>query len=150
MLPIARGVPSTDALEACGLPIAARIRGRDVAIAVAYDDLAGAEIHVGIGDRGEAMPQRRETVLDRGRYARFEIDRKSRVDLPARGVQHRLRLLAIVEQPHEGLHVTLRLDRAAHHADGGVGLAVAHHEARNDGMERPLPRADLIRMPARE
>src|SRR5262249_24529833 len=86
----------------------------------------------------------------RWRHACFEIDRESAVDLPPRRIEHGLRLLSIVEQPHEGLHMPLGLYRAAHHADGRVGLAGAGDEPRDDGMERTLAATDEIWMPSSE
>ena len=52
----------------------------------------------------------------------------------------------MVEQPHQRLHVALRLDRPSHHADGCEGLSIVHDEGRDDRVERPLAGSDPVRV----
>src|SRR6476659_4800288 len=76
----------------------------------------------------------------------LEVDRLVRVDLPAWRVERRLRVVAVVDEAHERLHVARWLDGPAHDAERRVWLAVARGEARDDRVIRPLARADRVRM----
>ena len=58
--------------------------------------------------------------------------------MPARGVAGFLHVHAEVDDVGQHLHVALRLHVAAHEAERHERLAVLHHEAGNDGVERPL------------
>ena len=54
--------------------------------------------------------------------------------------------MPVVEHADQGLDMALRLHVAAHHAETHLRLAIAGEKGGNDGVERPLVRADLIRM----
>src|SRR5439155_23971539 len=65
---------------------------------------------------------------------------------PARPVDGSLRVLAIVDDAREHLHVALRLHRAAHQAESRDRPAVLGDESWNDGVERTLLGTDLVGM----
>ena len=74
----------------------------------------------------------------------FGIDGHAGVVAPARCITSRLRVLTVVKHAHQGLHMTLRLHVAPHHAITHDGLAILSQEGRNDGLERLLTRRDQI------
>ncbi len=82
-----------------------------------------------------------------GRHVLLEPDRLVElVHAPAWAVDGGLRVLAVIDDAREDLHVALRLHGAAHQAEGRDRLAVLGDEGRDDGVERPLPGADLVGM----
>jgi hypothetical protein len=92
------------------------------------------------------VAERGETGAQLRRGGRFEVDRQSRVDLPSRRVQRGLGVHPVSDHPHQRLHVARRLDRAAHHAERRERRAAGGEEAGDDGVERPLAAADLVRV----
>ena len=65
---------------------------------------------------------------------------------PARGVAGFLHVHAEIDDVGQHLHMALRLHVAAHQAERQERLAVLHHEAGNDGLERPLARRIDVRV----
>src|SRR5262249_4974435 len=73
-----------------------------------------------------------------------EVDRNAAIHFPARCIERRLRLLPVIDEAHERLHVPLWLYRAAHHPEARVRGAIARDEPGDDGVERTLAGPDLI------
>src|SRR6266576_284552 len=129
------------ASEADGGAVAAALGGGQIrpAVGKAPDDLARAEIEArpfGARDLVTARLQpgerrRRHVLLGPHRLVEF-------VHAPAWAVDGGLRVLAVIDDAREYLHVALWLHGAAHQAEGRHRLAVLGDEARDDGMERPL------------
>src|SRR5262249_21193642 len=118
-------------LKRCRLPIAAWIARRYIAAIEAPNRLAAAELVV-VVHRDKvvtAFPQpvercRWETVL--------AADLKTLHPAESGAVAGRLRILAVVGDARQHLHVTLRLHRAAHHAEAHHRCPVSGHKAGND------------------
>src|SRR5262249_51745422 len=64
------------------------------------------------------------------------------LDPESRPVERRLRVEAIVDQRGDELHVRLRLDEAAHHAERAEELSVPEQHAGDDRVVRTLARLD--------
>ncbi len=89
----------------------------DIAVLALPDELARAEIHIGIVERRDPVAERFQPVGDLGRDAGFEIDREVAIDLPARRVAGGLGLLPVIQHADQSLEMPLRLHVAAHHAE---------------------------------
>ena len=118
------------------LVAAIRAIGKDHAMALAHQRAhglvreAGLEVHfTAVGHRG---------VLASGLGGPVVLD--------ARRVTGLLQVHAEVEHVDQDLHVTLRLHRAAHHAEAQPRLAVLRGERGNDGVERTLARRVAVGM----
>src|SRR5215472_2677985 len=125
--------------EADGGAVAAAFGGSEVGAAVgeAPDDLAGAEVEARPLGARHLVAARLQAAQRLARHVLLGPDRL--VDFlhaPARAVDRGLRILAVVDDAREDLHVALRLHGAAHQAEGGERLAVLGDEARDDGVER--------------
>src|SRR5690554_201447 len=130
-------------LEAYRLTVAPAVAGRHITmIAIGFgqtpDELARAEIHIGIVDGLQAMAQGFQPAYDVGVHAGLDIQREVAVDLPARRAACRLRLLVVIDHADKRLHMALRLHVAPHDAKAHYWLAVAAEKARNNGVERTL------------
>ena len=103
----------------------------------------------------------RDSVLERdddaatvgvGRARRLiALQPAARGEAEARRVERSLRVHSVEQQVEQQLHVTLRLHEAAHHAKRRHQLVAAavgrrRQHAGNDRVERPLPRAERIRV----
>src|SRR5262249_40209997 len=64
------------------------------------------------------------------------------VDPEAGSVERSLRIEPVVDERGDELHVRLRLDEAAHHAERPEQLAAAQQKAGDDRVVRPPPRLD--------
>src|SRR5262249_35245099 len=123
-------------LETNGGAVAAAFGGAEVGAAFgeAPDDLAGAEVEARSFGAGHLVAARLEAIQRLGRHVLLGPDRLvDFVHAPARAVDRGLRVLAVVDDAREHLHMALRLHGAAHQAEGGDRLAVLGDEARDDG-----------------
>ena len=77
---------------------------------------------------------------------RLDVEHVTGVHTPARCIETGLRILAVVDQPHHRLQMRLRLHRPAHDAERKHRFAILRHESGDDGVERTLAAADLVRM----
>ena len=68
----------------------------------------------------------------------------------ARPVDRGLQVHAVIDDVGDDMRVAHRLIGAAHDPERHVDAAVAHRQRRNDGVQRPLRRADAVRMTGRE
>src|SRR5262249_31889392 len=130
--------PRSGALPATSKPdrraIAAAFGGCEIGAAVgeAPADLARAGGEAPAVGAADPLGAHLQSLERRRRHVLLGPDRL--VDLvraPARAVDGGLRVLAIVDDAREDLHVTLRLHGAAHQAEGGHRFAVLGDEARN-------------------
>ena len=87
-----------------------------------------------------------EFVQRGGGIIRLERYLAAAEHLEARCVGRRLRILAVVGQPHHHLRMPLRLHRTAHQAEAHNRRAVPHQETGDNRLERALARADAIGM----
>ncbi len=113
----------------------------------------------------ERSPDRRRSVRGRGRAARGGPVARARPRAaraaararasrrrPARSTRKRgassaaCGSSALAEQVLDDLQVTLRLEVAAHHAERPEQRAVAHEQAGDDRVERPLAGRDAVRV----
>src|SRR3954451_2193594 len=86
-----------------------------------------------------------QLVGDEACYRRFERQRAVK-GKTARRVRGSLDVEAAVEHAAQDLHVSGGLILSAHHAKRHHGFAVLCQQARNDGVERTLPRRDGVGM----
>src|SRR5216683_7425349 len=109
------------ASEADRRAVAAALGGAEIgaAVGIAPDDLAGAEIEARPFRARELVAARLEAFERRRRHMLLGPHRLVRlVHPPARAVDGGLRVLAVVDDAREDLHVALRLHGAAHQAEG--------------------------------
>ena len=135
--------PSNDHQKPTAAP-SRRLRGAEIGAALgeAPDDLARAEVEARPFGARELVAARLEAARGVGRHVLLDPHRLVElVHAPARRVDGGLRVLAVVDDAREDLHVALRLHGAAHQAEGRDRLAVLGDEGRDDGVERPLLRA---------
>ena len=85
-----------------------------------------------------------ELVFDMGRKARLQGDAKILIDVPARRIARRLRILDVVENSDHHLDMTLGLHVSAHNPEAHQRLVIPGHEARNDGVKRAFAAGDTI------
>ncbi len=121
------------------------VGGGAVAVVEAMDQLRAAEAEHRDFRAHDAMAAPRELVAHRAADPFLDADAEVLVHDPARRVAACLRILVVVGEPRDHLHVALRLHVAAHHAEAHHRLGVAREESRDDGVERALARADLVR-----
>src|SRR5258708_15120525 len=87
-----------------------------------------------------------QTLDNIRRNGGFEKHFAALADFPARRVGSRLRILAVVENTHDHLQMTLRLHVPSHHAEAHHRLTFSRKECRNNGVEGTLSCADQIGM----
>src|SRR5476651_2594611 len=142
-------VTTAIASEPDGCAVAPALRGAEIGATLgeAPDDLAGAEGGVWPWLACELVAERFEAGRGVGGHVAFRPDRAvALVHAPARRIDGGLRVLAIVDDAAEDLHVTLRLHGAPHQAEGRDRLAVLGDEGRDDRVVRPLGWTDLVGM----
>src|SRR5947209_3055924 len=101
-------------LETNGGAVAAALRGAEIGAALGEfpDDLARAEIEARPLGARHLVAARLEPARGVGRHVLLEPHRLVELmDPPARPVDRRLRVLAVVDDAREDLHVALRLHR---------------------------------------
>src|SRR5437868_5031833 len=128
------GPRSGKTLEADGRAVAAAFGGGEIgpALGKAPDDLARAEIEARSLGARDLVAARLEAFQRRARHVLLgPHGLVVFVDAPARAVDGGLRVLAVVDDAREELHVALRLHGAAHQAEGRHRLAVLGDEARD-------------------
>src|SRR5690242_15302997 len=118
-----RNAPSTMViLEANRCAVAPALRGAEIGPALGElpDDLARAEIEARPLGARHLVAAHLEARSGVGRHVLLDPHRPVElVEAPARSVDRRLRVLAVVDDAAEYLHVALRLHGAAHQAEGG-------------------------------
>ena len=129
------------------LSVAARIGRGDVAVVGAHDDLPGAEIHVGIGDRFDLVPERdepgaqfrrRASPRDRSRCRRSAFQRGA--SSAACGFMPWIsRRTSVCTWPGGWIGPPITPNAAS-------GAPSLREKARDDRVERPLAAGDLVRM----
>src|SRR4051812_11934979 len=113
-------------LETNGGAVAAALRGAEIGAAFGKfpDDLARTEIEARPPCARHFLAARLEAARGVVRHVLLEPHRLVELmNSPARPVDRRLRVLAVVDDAREDLHVALRLHRAAHQPEGGDRLA---------------------------
>src|SRR5947207_14359944 len=136
-------------LETNSRAVAPALRGAEIGAALgeAPDDLARAEVEARPLGARELVAARLQAGRRLDRHVVLDPDRLVElVHAPARAVDCRLRVLAVIDDAREDLHMALRLHGAAHQAEGRDRFAVLGDEGRDDRMERPLLRPDLVGM----
>src|SRR5690348_12359961 len=106
-------------LEANGRAVAPAFRGAEIGAALRElpDDLARAEVEARPLGARHLVPTRLEARRGVGRHVLLDPDRLVELmETPARAVDRRLRVLTVVDDAREHLHVALRLHRATHQA----------------------------------
>ena len=78
--------------------------------------------------------------------ARLEVHLPAGTDAPARRVERRLRVVAVVDEPHDHLDVPLRLHRASHHAERAEKRTALEEHPRDDRVEGPAPGGEPVRV----
>src|SRR5271166_3543531 len=136
---------SANRLERRGLAIASWITGRKISVIEAPDRLAAAELVV-VVHGNQVVPALPELVERRPREAVLATDLGSLYPPEPGAVTSRLRILAVVGDAHDYLHMALRLHRAAHHSEAHHRGAVFGDKARNDRVVRTLVGPDPVRM----
>src|SRR4051812_31204572 len=138
--------PRRQASESHRLAVAPWIAGDEVSAVQLPDCLAAAELVV-VVDRDDAVAAALQ-LLEHCRLETVVLDAHIQPlhYAEARAVARGLRALPVVRNADQHLCVTLRLHRSSHDAEAHDRLAVLRDEARNDGLVRPFPRADLVRM----
>src|SRR5262245_65978391 len=91
-----------------------------------------------------------QLLVDLGLQAGLETHPEPGLDAPARRVGGGLRILPVVGEADHDLRMALRLHRAAHDAEAHDRPPVLADEARDDGVEGALARADLVVVARRE
>src|SRR3954451_22817437 len=112
-------------LETNGSAVAAALRGAEIGAALGkfQDDLARAEIEARPLGARHLVAARLEAARGVARHVLLEPHRLVElVDSPARPVDRRLRVLAVVDDAREDLHVALGLHGATHQPEGGDRL----------------------------
>ena len=112
-------VGQPDRLETGGLPVATRVACCEIPVRQPPDRLAAAELVV-VVDHDEIVAAAAQLVDRCRREAVFKTHLHAVQPTEPRSVARRLRVLAIVGDPHHQLQMPLRLHGAAHHAE-------AHH-----------------------
>ena len=115
-------------LEARGVAVAATVRAADQRGAEPQDHLPDPEA---VGDVADprVVPLRRRSGSE-VRQPRLELDDAVVLDPPAWGVERRLRVVAVVDDPADDLEVTLRLHRARPSPRTGRGARPARGASR--------------------
>src|SRR5439155_8048891 len=118
-------------LEACCVPVLARVGAACECVAVDEDRVPGAEVVDVVAD-DEVEPEPVELIRS-AREGRLDQERVT-VDTEARSVERGLRVELVVDEGGDELEMRLSLEEAAHHAERAEQAAVSHQQTRDDGV----------------
>src|SRR5262249_37108929 len=132
--------------KADGLPVGTLFRRSEVAIIELEDELPPPEISRKAVALFRAMAAGYQFVGYRWGHIVLKLDVQLLTKAPARCIRSCLGILTVVRQADHHLHVSLRLDRATHHAETYQRSSVLCDERRDDRVKRPLARRDDVDM----
>ena len=132
--------------EADGLAVGTFFRSSEVTVVELEDELPPPELGAQAVAPDRPMAAGFQFVDYRSRHIVLELDVRLVVKPPARRIRSRLGILMVVRKPDHHLRVSLRLDRAAHHAETHHRPSVLRDERRDDRVKRPLARRDDVGM----
>src|SRR5262249_4859684 len=119
--------------------------GHVTATGQAPNDLA-APVGTNIRQKLDLVAAGAQAVDDHGIGLRLDHDPAATDPLPARRIQARLRVHAVVQRVDHQLEVPLRLHEATHQPEGADGPAVVSEEAGDDGVEGALAGRQTVRV----
>src|SRR5215831_15883871 len=132
--------------EADGLAVGTFFRSSEITVVELENQLPPPKLYSQSVAPDRPMAAGFQFVDYRSRHIGLELDVHLVVKPPARRIRSRLGILLVVGKPDYHLRVSLRLDRAAHHAETHHRPSLLRDERRDDRVKRPLARRDDVGM----
>src|SRR5262245_8348940 len=126
--------------ETDGLAVSTLFGSCEVPVMELEDELAASELGAQAVAADCLMAAEFQVIDCRSGHLVLKLDAQLVAKAPARRIRSCLKILTVICKPDHDLRVSLRLDRATHHAETHHRQSVLRDERRDDRVKRPFPR----------